>query len=150
MSDPGEDPRPHDRALIVDVLSRYAIAVDGRDADLLATCFATGATASYGPGHELVGREAIVGFIVRTLASFRRTQHLIGTHVFELAGDTAATTTYVQAAHVMDGGPTGERVVVVGGRYVDRFELEDARWVIASRRFEAIWTTEAPSSVLRV
>ena len=137
--------RAEDRARIIDVLARYSLAVDNRDLDRLSTCFTADAVAGYWPGHDLRGPVAIADFIAGAIAGFRSTQHLIGTHTFDFDGDVAATSTYVHAAHVISGAE-GERVVVVGGRYADRFVIDDGEWRIAERRFEALWTTEAPST----
>lgn len=136
--------RADDRARIVDVLSRYATAVDDRDVDAIASCFTADAQASYWPGHELCGAEAIAGFIGAAITAFKATQHLNGTHTFAFDDDTAATSTYVQAAHVI-AGISGDRIVTVGGRYRDRFVVDDGEWRIAERRFAAIWTTAEPA-----
>jgi ketosteroid isomerase-like protein len=137
--------RADDRARITDVLARYSLAVDSRDMERLSRCFTTDAIAGYWPGHDLRGREAITGFIAGAIEGFQSTQHLIGTHTFDFDGDTAWTSTYVHAAHVV-AHPAGEKVVVVGGRYSDRFVLDAGHWRIAERRFEALWTTEAAST----
>lgn len=143
----GGHERSDDRAQITDVLARYAMAVDARDIDRLRSCFASEAVAGYWRGHELRGRDAIAAFIAGAIERFESTQHLIGTHTFDFDGDHAATTTYVHAAHVV-ADDDGERVVVVGGRYEDRFVREEGVWRIAERRFAALWTTDAPSTTM--
>ena len=137
--------RADDRARIIDVMARYSLAVDSRDIDRLSTCFTADAVAGYWRGHDLRGREAIAGFIAGAIEGFRSTQHLIGTHTFDFDGDTASTSTYVHAAHVVPSA-AGEKVVVVGGCYADRFVLDGGDWRIAERRFEALWTIEAAST----
>ena len=137
--------RTDDRARITDVMARYATAVDTRDIDRLSTCFTADAVGGYWPGQDLRGRDAITGFIAGAIGGFRATQHLIGTHTFDFDGDVATTSTYVHAAHVVPD-ENGERVMVVGGRYVDRFVIEGGEWLIAERRFESLWTSEAPST----
>ena len=137
--------RADDRARIIDVLARYSIAVDTRDIERLSTCFSADAVAGYWPGHDLRGRDAITGFIADAIEGFRATQHLIGTHTFDFDGSTAVTSTYVHAAHVVSDD-AGGRVLVVGGRYADRFVEDGGVWLIAERRFESLWTTEAPST----
>ena len=137
--------RADDRARITDVLARYSLAVDSKHIDRLSTCFTADAVAGYWPGHDLRGRAAIADFIAGAIEGFRSTQHLIGTHTFDFDGDAASTSTYVHAAHVVPGA-AGERVVVVGGCYTDRFVVDEGDWRIAERRFEALWTTDAAST----
>jgi uncharacterized protein (TIGR02246 family) len=137
--------RLEDRARIADVTVRYSLAVDSGDIERLATCFTPDAVGGYWPGHELIGRDAITAFIARAIEGFRSTQHLIGTQAFTFDGEEATTSTYVHASHVV-AGPDGDRVVTVGGRYADRFVSDGGEWRIAERRFEALWTTDAPST----
>ena len=128
-----------DRRAIDDVLNRYAHALDGRDWDLLRTCFTEDAVADYlelGGVNE--GREAIVDLCSGVLTGLDASQHLIGSPSAQVDGDTATATCYLQAQHVYKGAPGGDHYLV-GGTYVDRFVRTNEGWRIKHRTLHGVW-----------
>lgn len=128
-----------DRRSIDDVLYRYAHALDGRDWDLLRTCFTEDAVADYlelGGLNE--GREAIVSLCDGVLSGLDASQHLIGSPAAQVDGDTATATCYLQAQHVFRGAPGGDHYLV-GGTYVDRLVRTQDGWRIEHRTLQGVW-----------
>ena len=73
--------------------------------------------------------------MIETLERLSGTQHLLGNLHVTVEGDRAASTCYVQATHVGDGG----RSWVTGGRYDDLLVRTDTGWRIAERTFRRQW-----------
>lgn len=128
-----------DRERIVDVLYRYATALDDRDWELLASCFTEDAVADFlelGGVNE--GREAIVELCRSVLSGLDASQHLIGNPRVSLDGDRATATCYVQAQHLLVSASGGD-TYLVGGTYRDRLLRTEHGWRIEHRTLEATW-----------
>jgi pimeloyl-ACP methyl ester carboxylesterase/ketosteroid isomerase-like protein len=129
-----------DRQAIVDVIVRYAVALDTRDWRLLADCFTPDATAVYdrfdGP---LRGFEAIQAGIQEALRPLDSSQHLLGNHVIDISGDRARASTYLLAQHYTKGTAGGD-TWTLGGTYHDELVRTPEGWRISLRRLETAWT----------
>ena len=123
-----------DRLAISDVLIRYATALDGRDWELLASCFTDDATLDYDTSGTY-GRDAFVEHCRAGLARMKATQHCVTNHVISTDGDRAHSTSYVIAQHVRDNDVT----FTLGGTYTDDLVRAGTEWRIASRRFVTSW-----------
>ena len=123
-----------DRLAISDVLIRYATALDGRDWELLASCFTDDATLDYDTSGTY-GRDAFVEHCRAGLARMKATQHCVTNHVISTDGDRAHSTSYVIAQHVRDNDVT----FTLGGTYSDDLVRVGTGWRIASRRFVTSW-----------
>jgi len=123
-----------DRLAISDVLIRYATALDGRDWELLASCFTDDATLDYDTSGTY-GRDAFVEHCRAGLARMKATQHCVTNHVISTDGDRAHSTSYVIAQHVGENDVT----FTLGGTYSDDLVRAGTGWRIASRRFVTSW-----------
>ena len=123
-----------DRLAISDVLIRYATALDGRDWELLASCFTDDATLDYDTSGTY-GRDAFVEHCRAGLARMKATQHCVTNHVISTDGDRAHSTSYVIAQHVRENDFT----FTLGGTYSDDLVRAGTEWRIASRRFVTSW-----------
>ena len=123
-----------DRLAISDVLIRYATALDGRDWELLASCFTDDATLDYDTSGTY-GRDAFVAHCRAGLARMKATQHCVTNHVISTDGDRAHSTSYVIAQHVRENDVT----FTLGGAYSDDLVRVGTGWRIASRRFVTSW-----------
>lgn len=133
-----------DRREIEDVLYRYAQTLDSHDWDGLRTCFTPDAVADFlelGGVNE--GIDAIVGLISGVLSGLDASQHLVGTPLITVDGDTASSSCYLQAQHVFKGAPGGDHYLV-GGTYVDRLTRTADGWRIAHRTLHASWMDGNP------
>jgi ketosteroid isomerase-like protein len=124
-----------DRMEINDLLHRYTYAVDGRDWDLLATCFTPDATidfsAAAGPAGALPD---LVAWLTQTLAMFAVTQHHVTNSVVSVDGDVATGQAYFFNPMTITNEAGGTELLVSGGYYDDRFHRTADGWRIVERR----------------
>ena len=133
-----------DRREIDDLLARYASALDERDWERLASCFAADAEANYGGATgRCVGYPAIEQLCRSILEPLDASQHLIAGPEVEIVGDEAHARTGFQAQHVRRGCEGGSHFII-GGTYVDRLVRRPEGWRIASRELRAIWSEGNP------
>ena len=115
----------------------YSRALDRLDAELLASQFWPDAVVDYGTFYQ----GAIDGFLPIALGfqgSMRDTQHLVGNVCAQVAGDVASAESYVHAHHVIVQGDDLVQLMV-GARYLDRFELRSGQWRISFRTEVIDW-----------
>ncbi len=100
-----------DRGAIVDLLYRYATAIDTRDWPLLRSCFADDSKLDYSePDHHLLGfrcdqcgeeialwesADAVTKHFSHSHDGYSHTQHRITNPVIELTGSSAQVLSYV-------------------------------------------------------
>jgi hypothetical protein len=125
-----------DRQEILDVLARYARAVDRRDWDLLRTCYHPGALDHH-TGYD-GDVEGFVDFVATVMPETLVTHHAIGQQYVEIDGDAARCESYATNVHRHLDAP--DRDYTSGCRYVDRMERRDGRWRIAERFAVRDWT----------
>jgi SnoaL-like domain len=114
------------REEITDVIKRLARGTDRLDEEAMASCY-------HPDGHDDHNsfRGSGVEFarwVMEVLPHFEATMHLVGPPAIVVDGDVARCDTYCVAHHI--GRDTD---LVIGLRYVDRFERRDGRWLIAKR-----------------
>lgn len=126
-----------DKQEIADLCARYTTALDTRDWDLLAGCFAPDPVFVH-PGGRLEGFAAILDRTRTALAPLTATQHLLGSLVAEVDGDSARSVCYFQAQHVRAGTPGGERYIIAG-RYTDTLTRTADGWKITERVQDYLW-----------
>ena len=129
-----------DRLAIIDTLTSYALALDVKDWDRLARVFTDDAVADYGDlGPVLTGGEAISADLRSIVEPLDACFHLVGNFLIEIDGDTAKSTTYLFAQHVLHnavGGP----IFHVTAIYHDKLVRDGDGWRISARRLQPIWT----------
>lgn len=129
-----------DKQAIAEVIYRYARAIDRCDIELLRDCFHPDSTHDHG---EFEGSSlAFCDWAMELLTHLTATQHHIGNILIELHGERAFSEAYWIAYHripaqaaasglVVSGGH--ETDLIIGGRYIDRFERRAGAWKIARR-----------------
>jgi hypothetical protein len=135
------------RQAILDVVSRYFIAIDHRDWEVLRTCFAADVTGIY-EGVQVAGGvdrlmdffegRSTFGFPVEII-DLQVSMHFIGTHAARIEGERAFAETYC-LAHLVDRPGDEPRLRTRGLRYVDELACIDGGWVIRHRRHILDWT----------
>jgi hypothetical protein len=130
------------RADITEVCHRYCRALDRVDEPLLRSVFHPDSQHAHGP---FKGPSSdFCGFAIDLLRNLERTQHLLGNVSIVLKGDTAYVESYFQAWHRVAKGKDGpglldkhdksvDEDIIIGGRYIDRFERRAGEWKIAQR-----------------
>ena len=115
-----------DRAELHDLMDRYAVAVDRRDFDAVAECFAP----DLGGRWELEARDGLIAYI-RGVARFDSTMHMMGTQLIEVRGDQAQIDSLAMLRHRATRRDGSEfRYDPSGSRYCERAERRDGRWLL--------------------
>jgi hypothetical protein len=115
----------------------FTRALDRLDRDLLVAQFWPDAEVDYGVFY----RGRVDGFVAVAMGfqgAMRDTQHLVGNVQVQVDGDRAAAESYVHAHHVIVQGDDLVQLMV-GARYLDRFERRGAEWRIAFRTEVIDW-----------
>ena len=128
-----------DERAIRAVVLRYCRGVDRMDRELVRSCYHDDATDSHG---SFVGTvDEFLEWCWRLLGRYTTTMHFVGNLLVDLHptdADVARAETYGIAFHRTDGGgPKGN--LVIGFRYIDRFERRDGEWRIAQRVATSEW-----------
>jgi len=125
------------RAEITDVVKRLARGTDRLDEALMASCYHPDGFDDHnsfrGSGVEFAR------WVCEVLPHFVATHHVVADPYIRIEGDVAQVDTYCTAHHV-----GGDSDMVLGLRYVDRFERRDGRWLIAKRVCAFDWTYTVP------
>lgn len=132
-----------DEAEVGRVLTRYTAALDAKDWDLLASCFAPSPVYVH-PGGRLEGLPAVVARCAAALDPLDATQHLLLNVVVDVDGDTARASSSFSAQHVRAG-----RTYVIAGSYRDRLVRTADGWRIAERVQAYAWRDGDRSVVSR-
>jgi hypothetical protein len=135
-----------DRALITDVVVRFAIALDTRDWPLLRSCLAARVEVDY---PDSVG---IAEFTADELAAtadgfFSRldaTLHISANHLIEIDGDRATCRSTLHAAHYLAaaGDDSVQRQI---GYYRNVLERDGEQWRIVRTEQHQGWTEGNPA-----
>jgi hypothetical protein len=139
------------REEIADVVKRLARGTDRLDEALIAACYHPDGVDDHnafrGDG------AAFARWVMEVLPHFEATMHFVGPPRIRTpwpgtAGnglDTAKVDTYCVAHHLSRPDDAGQcSDMVLGLRYVDRFERRDGRWLIAARVCAFDWSYTIP------
>jgi hypothetical protein len=134
-----------DRLEIVELLHRYALAIDLGDWGLLRSLFTEDARADYGSvgqyaagDAEVRGADAIVAWLRAALAPFPDVLHFMSNHIVDLQGDRAATLSYMHVLHMEMGGIYRcEAVRTPRGWKLARLALEERKFGAAAERLRS-------------
>jgi hypothetical protein len=128
-----------------DLAFRYALAVDTRDAEMLASAFTRdGAVRGFGENPiEFVGADGLARMIAQVDAAFQKTMHNVFNQTFERDFDGTITghTTCI-ASHILPGDDW--KLLDMAIRYHNRYADEDGAWKFAERRLEVVWVETRP------
>jgi len=144
MSDVEAAAQAWDHIQIYRVMSRYCHGVDRCDIDILKSVFWDDGVCNYSD-EDLNAMEWSEN-CVAGLSTMVRTLHTIGNHWIEVDGDKATGETYCTAYHLLKAEDGSLHDMVVGGRYLDRFEKRNGEWRIRSRYYVMDWNTNTPST----
>lgn len=136
-----------DHQEISTLLARYTRGLDDHDWEAVTSCFEPTARFVH-PGGAQEGADAIVERARAALTPLTASQHLLGTILVEVDGDTARASTYFQAQHVRDGTPGGS-LFIIAGTYDDDLVRGADGWRIRERRQTYTWRDGNPEVVRR-
>lgn len=128
-----------DRQGVVDCVTRYARGVDRADGELLASAYHPDAREDHGA--YVGGLEGLLGFLSAAHAPFAGYQRYVTNHSVDIDGDEAhAETYYLCVLRTGEGDEAGSgKLVLNGGRYVDRLARRDGGWAILRRVVVGEW-----------
>ena len=127
---------------VAKLASQYCWALDTGEYDALRRVFTTDAYAVLGET-ECHGIDAIIERVSSALGHLDGSQHLVGSHIVAVDGDTATHRCYLQAQHILRGTEGGE-LWMVAGMYQDRAVRTPDGWRIDHRVLSRIWTSGNP------
>lgn len=138
-----------DDAAIRNVISRTALTQDARDWEAHAACYADDVEYIH-PKGVVNGVDDVVARSRAALTPLDESQHLIGSMVVEIDGDSAEAVSYFQAQHVRaDAVPLGGAHFVIAGTYRDTLRRIDGQWRIVQRRQSYSWRDGNASVIVR-
>lgn len=124
---------------ITEAIHRVARGTDRLDRDLIVSGYHPDGFDDHNSFRG--GPEAFADWVLEVLPHFQATHHFLGQCRIELAGDVAHVETYCDAHHVSHPDDAGVvRDMVLGLRYVDRFERRAGEWRIARRVCAFDWS----------
>jgi hypothetical protein len=126
-----------DRAAIQDLVTRYFLACDRRDWDVVTACFTDDAALDYGVFRG--DRTHVVDCIRRGLTFFLHTMHFGGNILVDLEGPaTARCQSYAVCYHrVASGDGFVDRICAL--HYRDALVRSDDAWRIQRRDVTFVW-----------
>ena len=136
-----------DRQAVSDLLVRYVHALDARDWETVAGCFASVAVFVH-PGGRVEGPGGVVARARAALGPLDACQHLLGSILVTVDGDQAEAASYFHAQHVRVGAPGGD-LYVIAGTYRDRLRRSSEGWEIVERVQEYSWRSGNPEVIVR-
>jgi hypothetical protein len=131
-----------DRQQITDCLLRYTRGVDRVDADLIRSAFHPDAIDHHGPVTGTV--EDFLDYWLPLQSVREASMHYLTNVTIDLDGDSAHVESYFTYYGKFFGD--GE-MLVVGGRYADRFERRETGWRIALRVVISEWAMKADGTM---
>ena len=131
------------REEITDVIKRLARGTDRLDEELMASCYHPDGYDDHnmfrGSGQDFAR------WVVTMLSRHQATMHFLASPYVRRDGDVAQVDTYCIAHHISPPDDAGDQAdMVIGVRYVDRFERRDGPWLIAKRVCAFDWTYTIP------
>ena len=121
------------------VIQDLARGTDRLDAELIRSCYHADAFDDHGAFRGT--GEAFAAWVCEVLPHFAATTHFVAPPRIDLQGERAFCETPCVAHHVSAPDASGLSTdLVLGLRYVDRFERRDGEWKIARRTCAYDWT----------
>ena len=116
-------------------LALFARILDSKHWDRLGEVFSEDLTFDYGNGVRQQGMAALDQQMRQYLDTCGPTQHLIGSILIDVTGDSAVSRAYVQARHQRRDEPLGP-ILDATGEYVDTWTRYPQGWRISHRKAE--------------
>ncbi len=132
-----------DRADLTDLINKYATGIDTRDWKLYRSIFADEVDIDFSSysgvrGTRMKGDDWAAG-VQAMLPGFDATQHLLANMVFDIKGDEATVTVYMQAEHFLPNS-LGDSSHTLGGYYTHRIKRGKHGWKIHATRLTVTWS----------
>lgn len=132
-----------DKLTLHELVLTYCRAVDRRDLALLATLYHEDAIDDHG-GMFCGSARDYIAWLPSMLAHFEATRHDITNALFAIEGDEADGELYTIAYHRTHGPEARE--IIVGGRYLDRYQRRGGVWRFLYRSLVFDWKETRPTA----
>jgi hypothetical protein len=129
-----------DREEIIACLRRYTRGMDRQDREMVRSAYHEDAIDIH--GSFVGGLDEFLDWVFRYHADQHLHQHYMTNHTIDLDGDAAHAETYYQ--FVASYPDPKAKLIIAGGRYIDRLERRMDRWGIVVRICSAEWRSELP------
>ncbi len=140
-----------DRIAIQDLLTRYTVAIDTKDWNLLDTCFTPDAHVDYTQSGGTKGAYPEVRkWLSMALSVFPVTQHFISNSTVKIDGDRGTARTYVINPMVFKNPDGSDHIFTVGAYYNDELVWTVDGWRIAQRIEEQAYLDGTLPEALRI
>lgn len=139
-------PESEDHRQISDLLLRYALGLDGRDPDLVGSCFTDDVRAEYAGVRLSGGRQGVLDYTGAKMDAVVSTMHVVSNVLVRFDGPDAAEVTSYGTVALVERVGGEERVRLRGIRYDDRVVRLDRGWLIDRRRHAPQWECLAPGT----
>lgn len=128
-----------DRYAIMELISRFAQAVDAHDWEEVARVFTPDAVIDYSNGAHADGPEAMVKLVRGILDHAGPSQHLVGNFVVDLDRDPAKASCSIRAfIAAAPNGPVPDGAYEIFAIYHDELVKSDVGWQVARRRADIV------------
>lgn len=127
-----------DQQAIRETLYRYCRGVDRMDRALTRSCWHADGSADY-RGMFTGGADALLDWMWKLHAAMETHSHQVTNVLIEVAGERAASESYVTVALRSRAGKQPARDILTRGRYVDRWSRRAGRWAIDHRIYLNDW-----------
>lgn len=127
-----------DQQAIRETLYRYCRGVDRMDRALTRSCWHADGSADY-RGMFTGGADALLDWMWKLHAAMETHSHQVTNVLIEVAGERAASESYVTVALRSQAGKQPARDILTRGRYVDRWSRRAGRWAIDHRIYLNDW-----------
>jgi SnoaL-like domain len=125
-----------DKQALHELVLSYCRACDRRDFALLRTLYHDDAIDDHGAMFR-GSPDEYVAWLPQVMGQFAATAHLLGNALFVVDGDHAQGELYSVAYHRTH--PPQERDIVIGGRYLDRYQRRAGCWRFLRRSLALDW-----------
>jgi hypothetical protein len=125
-----------DKQDLHELVLTYCRAVDRRDYALLRSLYHDDAIDDHGAMFK-GGPDDYVAWLPGAMAMWETTVHSLSNCLFKIDGDAAEGELYAIAYH--RSPPPDAREIVIGGRYLDRYERRDGVWKFHRRALALDW-----------
>lgn len=125
-----------DKQALHELALSYCRACDRRDFALLRTLYHDDAIDDHGAMFRGSADE-YVAWLPQVMAQFEATVHSISNALYVVDGDHAQGELYCVAYHRTH--PPEAREILIGGRYLDRYQRREGRWRILRRSLALDW-----------
>ncbi|MEM8857220.1 MAG: nuclear transport factor 2 family protein [Chloroflexota bacterium] len=132
---------------IINTVNQMAFSADIHDWAQCRSTFADEIFVDYtsmaGGKPATIPADALIDSWQGLLPGFTATQHLLGTHIIEVNGDSAVCDAHFQATHVID-----EESWTLGGRYQFNLQYSSGVWQITGITMTVLWSAGDQASLL--